>query len=772
MAAAMAVSGLVALAPPATANQDSLWFGRIGETTGTYGPNEAVRIWGDLRYKTEGCTEEGVPDFVYPTSDVYVVVPGTAQGHLVDVTGGRPNTVVQYFSVFDDEVIAITTPAGRLAGGTYDVVFDTCQDGIFQADQDSVFSRVLTVEIPGDLPAPDAALTSLKDASYQEYESWKQASRIMNGVWKLAERALKGGCKAGNPTACALKYGNYFSSIQQQFDGLLLNQGQHYLGIYEDPPNPDFRRPVTLPAATPGTDAVAGEGAVAQALLAAVEAYKGAQEAGDRGWALVHARTVRDLHLALEESLVGTTAQLTALRAQFSDGADDGLAVAGDLLRRVRTSGFDPQERRVLLESGQSGTQIIAMQGELARTVVPRLRSSDVRSALTGVLDAHAGTTTALREGRAGWAQVVRALEDDPKVPDTFPVADAGGPYAITESTLVTLDGSGSTAAGATLTSWAWDLDGDRDFDDATGAQPQVRFDEPGAPVVGVRVTDSAGQSSYGWTSAAVTASDAPPTLTRTTPGTVLTTAISGTPTTFGVTASDDSGVPVVGWDVDGQASGTPGTTFTWTAPATPGTHVVTATATDARGHIATLSWDVHVRAVDADGDTWSATTDCDDRDAAVRPGQLEYLGNGVDDDCDPGSPDAPPGGLTGKAYGWGHGGNGATGTGTVRPEFELPKPSVLPADVVQLVAGDRQGHAVLADGSVRSWGSTFYGSMGDGSDAASRVVPVSPLGVGGAAGSTLGGVRRLSSSSGHVAAVRTDGSVVAWGPQQREQPG
>ena len=80
------------------------------------------------------------------------------------------------------------------------------------------------------------------------------------------------------------------------------------------------------------------------------------------------------------------------------------------------------------------------------------------------------------------------------------PVADAGGPYTVNEGSGVTLDGTASTA-GPTAT-FEWDLDGDGQFDDATGANPTVTAstlaslglgDGPAGPViVSLRVTDDA----------------------------------------------------------------------------------------------------------------------------------------------------------------------------------------------------------------------------------------------------------------------------------------
>ena len=45
---------------------------------------------------------------------------------------------------------------------------------------------------------------------------------------------------------------------------------------------------------------------------------------------------------------------------------------------------------------------------------------------------------------------------------------------------------------------------------------------------------------------------------------------------------------------------------------------------------------------MDDDGDGYTACEDCDDADPTVSPGEVETLCNGVDDDCDAGTEDAP----------------------------------------------------------------------------------------------------------------------------------
>ncbi|MBI5140786.1 MAG: PKD domain-containing protein [Nitrospirae bacterium] len=91
------------------------------------------------------------------------------------------------------------------------------------------------------------------------------------------------------------------------------------------------------------------------------------------------------------------------------------------------------------------------------------------------------------------------------------PVSDAGGPYLVAIGEDITLDGSGSYDPNAApdplndhIVTYAWDLDGDNDFNDAFGISPVVNFGLSfvGTKTVALRVTDS-----YGATAAASTTS-------------------------------------------------------------------------------------------------------------------------------------------------------------------------------------------------------------------------------------------------------------------------
>ena len=72
------------------------------------------------------------------------------------------------------------------------------------------------------------------------------------------------------------------------------------------------------------------------------------------------------------------------------------------------------------------------------------------------------------------------------------PTADAGGPYTVAEGGSVTVAATGGDADGDALT-YAWDLDNDGEFDDATGQTASfsaATIDGPASRTVRVRVSD------------------------------------------------------------------------------------------------------------------------------------------------------------------------------------------------------------------------------------------------------------------------------------------
>ena len=162
----------------------------------------------------------------------------------------------------------------------------------------------------------------------------------------------------------------------------------------------------------------------------------------------------------------------------------------------------------------------------------------------------------------------VMQIDNDP------PVADAGGPYAGGEGVPINFDGSAShdpNAPADDIVEYEWDLDGDWDFDDASGETTPVVFANDGIYEIALRVTDS-----YGLTdedTATVTVANADPVVEHFDPGSdpfegqVFT--YSSTFTDAGV---DDTHIATIDW-----GDGTPVAPVELVEPAPPVAGTLTA---------------------------------------------------------------------------------------------------------------------------------------------------------------------------------------------------
>jgi hypothetical protein len=100
--------------------------------------------------------------------------------------------------------------------------------------------------------------------------------------------------------------------------------------------------------------------------------------------------------------------------------------------------------------------------------------------------------------------KTVTAATDGPAT--CTPVANIGGPYSVGEGANVPLDASGSTENGDGPFTYAWDLDNDGQFNDASGDKPaNVAYGQDGTYPIKVKVTNADGFSATASTNVTVT---------------------------------------------------------------------------------------------------------------------------------------------------------------------------------------------------------------------------------------------------------------------------
>ena len=96
---------------------------------------------------------------------------------------------------------------------------------------------------------------------------------------------------------------------------------------------------------------------------------------------------------------------------------------------------------------------------------------------------------------------------EDRHMLNAAPTAEAGGPYTGQVGDTIMLSAAGSADPDGTIAAYAWDLDNDTQYDDASGAATTFAASTVGAFTVGLQVTDDDGAT--GTDLATVTVSEA-----------------------------------------------------------------------------------------------------------------------------------------------------------------------------------------------------------------------------------------------------------------------
>ena len=110
--------------------------------------------------------------------------------------------------------------------------------------------------------------------------------------------------------------------------------------------------------------------------------------------------------------------------------------------------------------------------------------------------------------------------------------------------------------------------------------------------------------------------------------------------------------------------------------------------------------------------------------------------------------------GPGGSVWAFGHNTDGQLGNGSRADDFS-PAPVPGLTGITQVSAGAYDTLAVRSDGTVWAWGSNLYGELGDGT-MTDRLTPKQVRG--------LSGITQVSAGTYYTLAVRSDGTVWAWG--------
>jgi len=109
-----------------------------------------------------------------------------------------------------------------------------------------------------------------------------------------------------------------------------------------------------------------------------------------------------------------------------------------------------------------------------------------------------------------------------------------------------------------------------------------------------------------------------------------------------------------------------------------------------------------------------------------------------------------------GTVWAWGSGGAGQLGDGTTTSYRTTPAQVTGLSGVVAVAAGTDHSLALRSDGTVWAWGGDRYGQLGDGANSSAQPTPVQVTG--------LTGVTKIAAGGLFSLALRSDGTVWAWG--------
>ena len=666
-----------------------------GEQKSSFGRNDTVCLSGGA------LTKISFYDIV-PCADAYIMENRIWNGGelLADGMGSENRVCNWLMGGFLDEVIALPP----LPVGLWDLVMDEDGNGVLNGvDQVQGSGAESAFEVVDyghplidsqELKASAAVISGKHAASITMWNTAMDAVGAIDVAMKLW---------AGKGTGAAISVFGKIVGVPTSYNGYVIGEGRNFIGafdphstpqkasgilgtaakhwwdLHEDPPDANYTvlapldfsainaelaaKSVTgaYPFQVQGSDPreavlirfanrAVEQAALVKALRQSFEKYQGAAAASDYEHAFRQIEQAKEYGEWLAGNLQAMKGDLLNVKQVFASyGSADTVHRVAEmqaLKDRVTASGLTPEEIQSLKDAGLSDARVELLTQYVKALEVPAADFSLSSSINTFTADIEAAIPV-LQSFNADALAAMNNLVTE--FTPHHPRADAGGPYLGNAGSQLTLSGAGSSDpdVGDPL-GYAWDLDGDGLFDDATGAVILQAWNTPVSGFVGLKVTDAAGNSSVGYAQLVVSAGNAPPVIASFTPSALSLSASVLRPVTFSVAATDADNDPLsYEWTLDGIAVGSDASYTLTPGASDSGIKQVLVTIRDnnaaSRDTIEGRTVKVYA---DADLDGYDSLVDCNDSDPTAHPGAAEIVNNGKDDDCNAASADFVCGGL------------------------------------------------------------------------------------------------------------------------------
>jgi len=297
-------------------------------------------------------------------------------------------------------------------------------------------------------------------------------------------------------------------------------------------------------------------------VTSSVEKFSGAAAANEQQSMLMQAKGMKHASDLLEENSSSLDSTLRYIVSKMKSSGHNrylDMQYIDSVKNRVTMNGLTDYEREGLLNAGLTNSQVDAVVDTLKNLNTTGIENQWLSAIFDSMRVNFAEGKIVFNSFSLELQHFMDSLTGNSIAVDSFPVAKAGGIYYCDEGVAVTLSASGSSDPLGSDLNYFWDMNGDGDFNDATGITANFPATTQLLYPVGLKIINSSGKTGYDYTWVLVKNIDNMPVITQSNPDSSFIVIEPNTQILFNVSAYDIEGHKSLSfqWTKDGIAVST-----------------------------------------------------------------------------------------------------------------------------------------------------------------------------------------------------------------------